>query len=297
MQSPATRDMWGRVRRALHLIWRVVKDTIEGLLIHDAISAATTVAFSLLFAMFPFLILIGLATTHLLGRDNAMALGTELLGLLPDYVAETIEPEMANVLEIRLSGSVFTIGALAILISVSGLVESIRYALGRAYRFPETRNFFYRRLTGLVFVAGVLVTLLSIAALNIVVPLAKHFLEIAFPELSLNAPAIAEFPTIVGMAMLALMLIAMHLFLPPQRMSLMEVLPGVVFTLALYWVLSSLFVLYLSRFSNLGATYGGLAGIVVTMLYFQICGIVLIAGAELNRSILALVSDMKPKTA
>lgn len=293
MESQAGEGIVERARGSVVFVAAVIGDTVRGLFIHDAFTAATTVAFSLLFALFPALILVGLVTTHLLGMDNAMLLGAELLALMPGYVAETVEAELANVLETRLSGSVFTFGAAAILVSVSGLVESIRYALARAYNIPETRHVLHRRLTGLVFVAGVLVTLISVAALNVVIPLVRHFVEIAFPDFVLDARVYGQFPKVIALAMVALMLIAMHLYLPPKRMSLMEVLPGVAVTVALYWVLSSLFVVYLTRFSNLGATYGGLAGIVTTMLYFQICGVVLIAGAEMNRAIGAALNTLR----
>ena len=58
-----------------------------------------------------------------------------------------------------------------------------------------------------------------------------------------------------------------------------------VLTLILLWIFSQLFVVYLTHFSNLGATYGGLAGVIVLMLFFEFSALALIVGAEFNRSI------------
>ena len=68
-------------------------------------------------------------------------------------------------------------------------------------------------------------------------------------------------------------------------MRVRSVLPGVLLTLILLWAFSRLFVVYLTHFSNFGATYGSLASAIVLMLFFELSALALIVGAELNRSI------------
>lgn len=266
-------------------IGHIIGDVLRGIIEHDAVTSASTIAFSLLFALFPFLILIVMATTGVLGAEHALTLGRDLLDALPEHIAKTVGPELETVLATRASGGIFTLGIVAILFSVFGLVETVRYALSRAYRLTETRSFVFRRVTGLLFVIGVTVTLIAIAALGVVLPLATRLLTRLAPDITANAGAFDATPTLLSMALLAILVTALHVFLPPHRLRFFAVLPGVVITLVLFWLISAVFVFYLDRFSTFSATYAGLAGVIAVMLFFEFSALALIVGAELNRAI------------
>lgn len=268
-------------------IGHVVGDVLRGLLVHDAVTSASTIAFSLLFALFPLLILIVMATTGVLGAEHAMELGRDLLDALPEHIAETVRPELETVLATRASSGIYTLGIAAILFSVSGLVETVRYALNRAYRLAENRGFVFRRLTGLLFVIGVTVTLIAIAALGVVLPLATSLLTRLAPNITVNI-GIGAFDVatpLLSMALLAILVTALHIFLPSHRLQFFAVLPGVVVTLGLFWLISTVFVFYLDRFSTFSATYAGLAGVIAVMLFFEFSALAMIVGAEFNRAI------------
>lgn len=267
-------------------IGRVVGETLRGLIEHGAVTSASTIAFSLLFALFPFLILIVMATTGVLGAEQAMALERELLDALPEHIAKTVGPELETVLATRASGGIFTLGIAAILFSVSGLVETIRYALIRAYRLAETRSFLFRRVTGLLFVVGVTATLIAVAALGVVLPLAMRFLTQLAPDIAAIVVVYDAARPLLSMALLTVLVTALHIFLPPHRLRFFAVLPGVVFTLVLFWLISAVFVFYLDRFSTFSAIYAGLAGVIAIMLFFELCALALIVGAEFNRAII-----------
>ncbi len=272
-------------RHAAVTSFQIALETIRGAINHDAVTAASTIAFSLLFALFPFLIMLVLAGTAILGEARALALESDLMALLPDYVAKTIKPEVETVLTTRISSGFLTFGVLAILFSVSGFIETVRYALNRAYRYEETRSFFHRRATGLLFALGVTLTLVAVAALGIIVPLAVSLIDRFAPDLAPNIGLIEIGRTVIAFLLLTLLLIALNTLLPSERVRVASIIPGVILTLVLLWGFSGLFVFYLNHFSNLGATYGSLAGVIVLMLFFELSALALIVGAELNRSI------------
>ncbi|HSM39530.1 MAG TPA: YhjD/YihY/BrkB family envelope integrity protein, partial [Afifellaceae bacterium] len=136
------------LRKAAVTSYQIAMETIRGVINHDGVTFATTIAFSLLFALFPFLIMLVLFGTFVLGETRALSLESDLMAYLPDYVGKTIKPELDTVLQTRASSGFLTLGVLAIMVAVSSLVETVRYALNRAYRVEETRGFFYRRVTG-----------------------------------------------------------------------------------------------------------------------------------------------------
>ena len=82
----------GKLGKLAGAIGHVVGDALRGLIEHDAVTSASIIAFSLLFALFPFLILIVMATTGILGAEHAMALERELLDALPEHIAKTVGP-------------------------------------------------------------------------------------------------------------------------------------------------------------------------------------------------------------
>ncbi len=273
------------IRRFAVTSFQIIHETLRGVIDHDGVTFASTIAFALLFALFPFLIMLVLAGSAVLGEARALAFEGELMGLLPDYVVKTIKPEVEAVLSTRASGGFLTFGVLAILFSVSGFVETVRYALNRAYRCDETRSFFFRRATGLLFALGVTLTLVAVAALGLAVPLALELVRKFAPDVALNFSLIETGRRLTVLLLVALLLVALNSLLPTERMRVRSVLPGVVLTLILLWIFSQLFVVYLTHFSNLGATYGGLAGVIVLMLFFEFSALALIVGAEFNRSI------------
>ena len=66
---------------------------------------------------------------------------------------------------------------------------------------------------------------------------------------------------------------------------LKSVIGGVLFTLVGWWLAGKVFGLYIGKIANYGATYAGLAGIVVLMFFLYIQALIFLYGAELNRSI------------
>ena len=80
-----------------------------------------------------------------------------------------------------------------------------------------------------------------------------------------------------------------HLVLPTRRHSLMQILPGVLLTLALWaraggWAFS----IYISQFATYSATYAGLAGAMAALIFLYLYSAILILGAEYNGALIDL---------
>jgi membrane protein len=64
------------------------------------------------------------------------------------------------------------------------------------------------------------------------------------------------------------------------------VTPGAVIAVAVWIVASAGFSFYVDNFANFSATYGGLGGVAILLLYFFVSATVLLFGAEVNAAIL-----------
>ena len=164
-------------------------------------------------------------------------------------------------------------------------MEAIRDGLNRAYGCTEDRHLVRRYLSSLFFVFVGMAFLLVIAALGIAVPIWIDILHRYFPEPRFE-PGFLEMSRQAALVIVtAAMLLAFHLFLPARRGSLKLVSGGILLTLFAWWMAGKAFGFYITRFANYGATYAGLAGIVMLMFFLYIQAVIFLYGAEVNRSI------------
>ena len=59
-------------------------------------------------------------------------------------------------------------------------------------------------------------------------------------------------------------------------------IPGAIFGVIAWQLVSLGFSLYVSNFGNYDSTYGSLGGIIVTLLWLQLTGMIILIGSEIN---------------
>jgi membrane protein len=272
----------GRVRKT----WVVLNDAFGHLNADDGWAMASHVALSGLMALFPFLIFVA----SLAGFIGQEVLATEVADLLfqawPPEVAGPIADEVHRVVD-GAGVNLLTIAAVIAAFLASSGVEAARVALNRAYRVVDRRSFLGLRAESLVFVlAGAAGSL--IAALLLAVPDALQRFLMSTVALASLAPAVGVARLIVPAALIVILLGAAHLWLPAGRPVWYRLWPGIVATLVLWLVSAIVFAIYIGRFANLGATYGGLASVVAALFFLYVASVSLIFGAELNGSLTRL---------
>ncbi|SEQ65986.1 membrane protein [Faunimonas pinastri] len=271
--------------RFIKPVWDVGYESYEGLNKHDGLMVASAIAYSLVFAIFPFLLfMVGLAAA-LGGADLADFLTREAFSAMPSYMAQSIEPQLKAVLATHQQGSFLTFGLLGTLLSITSGIESIRDGLNRAYGCQDRRNIFRKRLSSLLFVFGGIFFLIAISVLAIALPVWLAMVEPYFPHISIYSGLITVGRHLLLLVILGVMIASMHLFLTARERHLKQIAPGVVMTLALWWLAGQAFGIYLSRISNFSATYAGLAGTIALLFFLYILAVISLWGAEINRAI------------
>ena len=104
-------------------------------------------------------------------------------------------------------------------------------------------------------------------------------------QLSINIP-IGSSTLRYGFAgiVLTAFLLLLHRTLPGRRLKVGSLWPGVVATGAICLVAASLFSVYLSFAPNYTITYGALAGVIITLLFFYVTGAAIIFGGRIELS-------------
>lgn len=260
------------------MIWRFAAD--------DGWAIASHIALTTLTSLFPFLIFV----TALAGFFGSIQLSESATTLLfeawPAQVAGPISNEIHNVLTVP-HGSIVTVGAaLAVYFSSSG-VEAFRVGLNRAYGVRETRPWWATRLESIVVVLIGAIALLALAFLIVLAPL-------IWSAVLIRAPGLAQIENLVVIGryalvtvILAVALFISHKWLPAERRTIGQVLPGVILTLLASILFSIAFSWYLSRFTrNYVSTYGGLASVMIALVFLYTLATIFVFGGELNAALI-----------
>ncbi len=279
--------------------WIAWEAVYWGLLRNESFAHASNIAFSFLFSLFPFMILVtGIAgwTASQWGVGELIAAAEQgtggIFAVLPEQVAAILKPEISAVLSTS-QGRVLTVGALLLVIIVTGLVESLRMGVNYAYRSYDDRHFLIRRLEGTFFMLIGGIVILGLGFLVVVLPVLWGFLLPHFPEIAPWWSYFNSLPLVFFFLGIVLFLLSAHLWLPARDQTLLGVLPGVAVTLTLWFVAGLVFSWYLSHFSGYAKTYAGLGGAIASMLFFYIVALIFLLGAEINHAF-ELVREGRP---
>jgi len=274
--------------------WSVLADAVGHFNADDGWAMASHVALSALMAVFPFIIFVA-ALAGFIGQE---ALTDQVANLLfrtwPEEVAGPITAEVKRVVG-QAGSSLLTVSALVALFLASNGVEAARTALNRAYRVVEPRSLVLLRGQSLLFVILSAMVCLLLALFGLLA-------SAAFVRIAEVIPWLRPFQTgltLVGLIGTSIAIIAAlvsaHLWLPAGRPLPGQLWPGIVLTLALWLLATWVFAYYLRTFSNMAATYAGLAGVVTAIFFLYVIAVVLIFGAEFNAA-LRRFRDERSKT-
>ncbi|WP_170557220.1 YihY/virulence factor BrkB family protein [Ruegeria atlantica] len=248
------------------------------------------VAMSLMLALFPFV----LFTVALAGSLSQGYVTDELIELVfgawPKDVAGPIVAELRAVLQESGSG-VITLGGLLAIFFASNGVMAVRAAMNQAYHDSDVWPFWKTRLLclGLVIVGGV--AILGIAAVEVVLP---AYTQLVSEKTDVNVSdwlSVDRLRWTFTVAVPAGTVLLAHLILPTRRHKLMQILPGVLLTLALWAAGGWGFSIYIAQFATYSATYAGLAGVMAALIFLYLCAAILILGAEYNGALMDLESN------
>jgi membrane protein len=273
--------------RLIRYIFHVCIDAFYTFLADDGWAIASHIALSTLMALFPFLIVL----TSLAGFFGSKELADQAAGLLlqvwPKQVADALSGEIHDVLTTT-RGDILTIGAVLAVYFASNGVEALRVALNRAYAVLEPRRWYWLRLESIGYTLVAAVTSLAMAFLIVLGPLMLEAARRHIPlivESNENLLNIARY----GVTVLALVvaLIVLHAWLPAGRRGFLQILPGIVFTIAASIISGTVFGQYLARFANNYVTmYAGLASVVIALVFLYFLAAIFVYGGELNAAII-----------
>jgi len=252
----------------------------------DGWALASHIALSALLALFPFLIVLTALAGFLGSKDIADDLANLLLQTWPKEVAAPLAREIHNVLTTT-RGGVLTVGVVLAIYFASSGVDSLRIALNRAYNASDSRSWWLLKLESIGYVLVAVVALLALGFLVVLAPLA---FATAVKYAPLLAPLERQFTyaryAIAGVIIVIALIVA-HKWLPGGRRRFIDIVPGLVVTLALWLAGGIGFGRYLAEFANnYVTTYAGLASAMIALVFLYWTASIFVYGGELNQEII-----------
>ena len=277
------------VRRLDHLplvarMLEVGRRVIVGVF-NDGFIHAGNLAYLTLLTLFPFFI-VTVALASLFGRsDDALRAVNSVFVMLPTSVQDVLRQPIHDVLNER-TGNLLWIGALIGLWTVGSFIETIRDILRRAYGTRSSLPFWQYRLRSIGIIIAAVVLMMAAFSMQVFLTAAEQFVIRLFPfaddvvgwiQLSRLVPLLIAWG--------AIYLIMWTLTPDKFRLSKSPKWPGALLV-ALWWYAAlALLPVILARLSNYDLTYGSLAGVIITLIFFWFVGLGFTIGAHLNAAL------------
>lgn len=262
----------------------VVKRTAVGVF-NNGFMYAGNLAYLALLTVFPFFI-VAAAIASLLGQNAETVQGlATFLATLPHDVATLLRQPILDVLKAR-QGTLLWVGALVGLWSVASFIETLRDIFRRAYGVKATRGFFHYRLSAMAVTVGSVILAMLAFLVQGLLSGAEAFVERVFPFAGDAAQIIGVSRVVPALVMFGALYAVFYSVTPSKyRLGKCRKWPGALFT-TLWWTLATAALpAVLATLGGYSLTYGSLAGVIVTLLFFYLVGLGIAIGAHLNAAL------------
>lgn len=257
---------------------RFIREVIDRVGKNDLIAMANELTFKLMLSIFPLLIFVLTIIATLKIEYNEYI--DYLLGDMPKDVRGIINAFLDEEIYTRPQG-LMSVSLLVALYSASSGFHSFIKGLNRAYGVREKRNFFFTRLISLFLV--------MLFAVTIMLSIYMLILGGQINDILLNLKLIKKIPNTDSLAVRAVTAFAVTVVIllvyqlgANVKIRLYEAMPGVLFTLAAWYILSKLFNIYINEYASYSAVYGSISTMFVFSLWLNMLSFVLLIGCQIN---------------
>ncbi len=265
-------------RKFFRCFYLAAYDTVQ----HDGVEHAGYLAFLSILALFPFIVFF-VALTGFLGQSE---IGTRFVDLiitnLPNEAINALKPRIVEIVSGPPQG-LLTLAIVGTIWTASSTFEGLRTTLNRAYRVETPPTYILRRLLSIlqfvIFTLGIMAVMFLLVLGPIIWEKIYVLLHIDEDILPYTWKYLRYF---IGVFMLFLVVSAGYYVLPNVKQHWFEVVPGAIIVVILWLAFGSVVFHYLAGYRQVSFVYGGLAGIILALLFFYICAMIYIFGAEFN---------------
>jgi membrane protein len=254
-----------------------IRAVYNGIINNDLVDMANALSFKLILSIFPFIIflmsLIAFLEVDVSGYLVAFTnnVPSEVGDIINTFIDEVVNTKRVTLLSSSL---------LVAMVSASSGFFTLMKGLNRAYDVTIKRNYLFRRFISLLLV--IIFTALIITSLYICM-----FSDILNDKLFANHPELSEVMLsvrsyAVAALLMFFMIILIYLLAVEKKIGIRRLIPGALFTMGLWLVVSKCFNIYVNNFSRYSAVYGSIGAIFVFALWINFLSYALLIGGQIN---------------
>lgn len=277
--------------RLLHVLglggvppWVLARRVIAAALRNDAFGQAAKVSYSLLFALFPFMIFLTTVPAFLPVPNllDVFMRGAERV--VPDAALAYVQRNIQVLLGQERSG-ILSITFLVTLWAASNALMAVMDSINRAYGITERRPWW--KLTGTAMVLSIGLTTFTLVAIVLML-LGSQIGSLLAVQAGFGPTfhmlwTLLRWPVVVLVLMIAMA--AVYYFGPDLRQGWRWVTPGAIFAV-IGWIVASLgFSYYVRHFARYDQLHGSFASVIMLMTWMYLSGLFVILGGEINAKI------------
>lgn len=259
----------------------VLKQLIYRFESHNISTFGTEIAYFLLMSIFPFIMflmaILGFMKISvketLLGIYNYMPYKESSLYFMENYLDYLFNQQHYFILFFSLIFTIWT---------ASKGVNAIFNALDKAYDTASSRSYFKRRGIAYLYTVLLGIIIVIITTVPIFGEIVLSYLDQYQIKLNLLFWIIAKFKILLLGSIFLFVLISIYYIAPNKKLTLKSVLPGSIFTLIGWVILSFGYSIYVKFFTKYTIIYGSLGALILFMIWFWFLGIILVLGGEIN---------------
>lgn len=273
--------------------FQTLKATVREFLRDDALGLAAQLAYYLILALFPFILVL----VSLMGQFGSAELSSTVLGyfkqVMPREVFELIKQYTGAIIrgEAKAPG-LLSFGILFTIWTASGAFSALINALNRAYDVQETRPFWKVKGLAILMTLGLSVIILLGVLLMVFGPSIGRGIAGLFGlgDVFLLVWAVVRWP--VALFFLVLTVALLFYFAPDVGQPFRWITPGGLIGVLLWVLTSAAFSIYVNNFGSYNKTYGSIGVVIVLLLYLYISSLTILFGATLNAMLVKIKEEV-----
>lgn len=252
---------------------RLVQRSLSEFATDHCAALAASIAYHVLFSLFPLLIVLAGAASLVLNATGSRAeLVRTIVANLP--LSASGKGDFRNLLLGATSSTagLGLFGIVGLLYSASGMMAAVRLALNQAWDVEESRPFLKGKLVDFALV--LLVATVGLASLGLTIA-ARFLTRDVLPGWAAWS-ATAFVPLVVALAVALLL----YRVVPAAAIRIAEVWPAALLVAVLLVAAQNLFAVYVGNFAQYNAVYGSLGAVVAFMFFVYLAANIFLLGAE-----------------
>ena len=249
---------------------------------HNLTSAAAEMAYFLIFAFFPLLMVVFASismATHELELENSF-----FYYLIPDTIEDLIDSYIRHIGE-NSTISYLLIGIVLTLFTLSKFMTSLKRTIREIYH-SHNYTFPFAEVVMSVIFSVLIISAFYVSLFVLVVgEQILRFIELHFDTV-INIVKLKSLSKLLFIGIVIYSIISLFYFwIPNVKQKAKDIFPGTLFA-SLGWVIvSGLFSFYMNHFSNYSLIYGSIGAFIMLMLWIYMSCLIILAGAVINAMI------------